>query len=136
MPGSLRLRATGLACLAACCLALTGCGSSQDDAVDTAAGAFYEAVATGDGDGACAVLAPVTLAELEQSSGRPCPEAVLSEEIPDVAAPEGIEVFGTMAQVRYDGEVAFLTRFEDGWRIVAAACTPARSRYDCSVQGA
>jgi hypothetical protein len=41
-----------------------------------------------------------------------------------------------MAQVRYAGETAFLTRFEDGWRIVAAACTPVRSRYDCSIQGA
>lgn len=125
----------GSAVLAAC-LVLAGCGDSQDDAVDSAVRTFYAALTAGDGDGACAQLAPATRAELEQSSGSPCPAAVLAEGVPDVTEPREIEVFGTMAQVHFDREVTFLTRFADGWRVVAAACTPVRSRYDCSIQGA
>lgn len=97
---------------------------------------FYTAVAAQDGASACAILSPAARSELEQSAGKPCPRAILEEDVPAVAAPERIEVFGTMAQVRYAGETAFLTRFEQGWRVVAAACTPTRAKYDCSVQGA
>jgi hypothetical protein len=61
---------------------------------------------------------------------------VLSEQVPDVTEPQRTEVFGTMARVSYTGDVVFLTRFEDGWRVVAAACTETRTRYDCAVQGA
>jgi hypothetical protein len=136
VPGPRRSRTTGLALVAASCLAVAGCSGAQDDAVADVVADFYEAVAVGDGEGACAVLAPATLSELEQSAGKPCAEAILGEGVPDVADPERIEVFGTMAQVRYDQDVAFLTRFEDGWRVVAAACTPVPSRYDCSIQGA
>jgi hypothetical protein len=133
---SRRLRAGCIVLLAVCTVGSSGCAGSQDDAVGTVADTFYAAVGGGDGDRACAVLAPATQSELEQSSGKPCAEAVLSEGLPDVTDPQGIEVFGTMAQVQWDGEVTFLTRFDDGWRIVAAACTPTRSRYDCSIQGA
>ena len=122
--------------LAGCGFLFSGCGGSQDEAVESTVDTFYEAVVAGEGDAACEVLAPATLSELEQSTGKPCAEAVLSEGVPDVAAPRRIEVFGTMAQVEWDGEVTFLSRFEDGWRVVAAACAPARSHYDCSIMGA
>jgi hypothetical protein len=115
---------------------LAGCSSSQDDAVRGAADGFYAALNAQDGASACGVLAPATTSELEQSSGRPCAEAVLEEDVPTVGNPRRIEVFGTMAEVRFDGETTFLTRFEDGWRVIAAGCTPARSRYDCSIQAA
>ena len=133
--GSRRRRTAGLALVAASCLAASGCSGAQDAAVADVVADFYEAVSTSDGEGACAVLAPATLTELEQSAGKPCAEAVLSEGVPDVAGPERIQVFGTMAQVRHDQDVAFLTRFDDGWRVVAAACTAASSRYDCSIKG-
>jgi hypothetical protein len=133
---SRRPRTAGIALGAACCLLVAGCGGSQDNAVADTVRAFYDAVAAQDGDAACAVLAPATRSELEQSAGKPCAGAILGEDVPEVASPEKIEVFGSMAQVRHGSEVAFLTRFEDGWRVVAAACTPARSRYDCSIQGA
>jgi hypothetical protein len=77
------------------------------------------------------------------SSGRECAVAVVSEVPASVSGsaqdwgPEGVEVFETMAQVRYDGETVFLTRVGDSWRVWAAACErPAAARtYDCSVQG-
>ncbi|MDQ4055397.1 MAG: hypothetical protein M3237_22270 [Actinomycetota bacterium] len=136
MPVSRRRRNAGLTTVAASCLLVAGCSGAQEDAAADVAADFYQAVATGEGEDACAVLAPATLSELEQSAGKPCPEAVLGEDVPEVADPGRIEVFGTMAQVHYDQDVAFLTRFEDGWRVVAAACTPASPRYDCSIQGA
>jgi hypothetical protein len=122
--------------LVAACITLSGCASAQDEAIADATGAFYEAVAAGDGEHACAALAPASQSELEQSAGKPCAQAVLDEDVPEVADPQEIEVFGTMAQVRFAGETTFLTRFEDGWRVVAAACKPTRTRYDCSIQGA
>jgi hypothetical protein len=117
-------------------VAVSGCSHAQDDAVQDTANRFYAAVAGGDGESACSVLASATRSELEQSAGKPCAQAILDEDVPKVVDPQEIEVFGTMAQVRYDNDVTFLTRFEDGWRVVAAACTPARIRYDCSLQGA
>ena len=45
-------------------------------------------------------------------------------------------MFGTTAQVRYEGETLFLARFDDTWRVVAAGCTAQRPKpYDCLLQG-
>jgi hypothetical protein len=133
---SARHQAAVVLLTAVACITLSGCGSAQEETVADTAGAFYEAVGASDGQAACAVLAPASQSELEQSAGKPCAQAILDEDVPDVVDPEDIVVFGTMAQVRFAGETTFLTRFEDGWRVVAAACTPGRSRYDCSIKGA
>ena len=130
----------GARCLAAAAgaavLLLSGCAGAQDGAAQRAAQAFYTAVAAGDGAAACAALAAPTRAELEQSSGKPCEQAVLEEDVPEVGQPVDVQVFGTMAEVSYDGERAFLSRYSDGWRVVAAACTTDRAdRYDCMVKG-
>ncbi len=45
-------------------------------------------------------------------------------------------VAGTPFQVRMRYTRTWVRNTEDGWRIVAAACAPVRSRYDCSIQGA
>lgn len=108
--------------------------AQQDDAIRTADD-FVAAVADGDGRAACAQLAPVTVEELEQSSGSPCAKAVLGEA---TAAGERVEVntFGTMSQVRYTDDVLFLSRFDDGWRIVAAGCVARRGGpYSCGIEG-
>jgi len=113
-----------------------GCGSSQDGAVEEAAGEFYAALAARDGGRACALLAPSTRSEVEQSTGKPCSSAILEERLPDPSSPQAVEVFGTAGEVRYDGEVAFLAAFADGWRVVAAGCTPQDPHpYDCLVAG-
>ncbi len=114
----------------------TGCGSSQDADVRSSASTFYDAVDAGDGARACELLTPRTRSELEQSSGQPCAEAIRAERVPQVDHPTDVSAFGTMAQVRYHGETTFLTRFQDGWRVVAAACTPGPAGvYDCRISG-
>lgn len=113
-----------------------GCGNTQDDAVLQVAHDFYGALSEHDGDAACDLLAPATRSELEQSSGKDCSAAV-TEEVQPASDPQRVRVFGTSAQVRYDGETAFLARFQDGWRVMAASCRPqASGPYDCSVKGA
>ena len=45
-----------------------------------------------------------------------------------------VEVFDSMAQVRVGADTVFLSRYDGGWRVVAAACTPVPGRpYDCSI---
>ena len=117
-------------------LAVTGCSSQQDAAASDLAQQFYAALADRDGAAACRKLAPETLSELEESAAKPCPEAVLEERLPDVGEPSVVHVFGTMAQVRYAGESAFLSRFPDGWRVTAAGCLPQPpGPYECRVEG-
>jgi hypothetical protein len=122
-------------------LLLSGCSGTQDDPVRRAADSFYAALADGDGADACAMLSPRTASEVEQSAQKPCAKAILEEDIPDVTGGDGapgpreVSAYGTSAQVRYDGETAFLARYDDGWRVVAAGCTPGpRATYDCQVE--
>ena len=97
---------------------------------------FYEAYTADDGAAACAELAPKTKSELEQSSGKPCDEAVLEEDVPETSAPLDVHVFGTQARVRWDGETTFLARFQGGWKVMAAACTARPDQpYDCGISG-
>jgi hypothetical protein len=115
---------------------LAACGSPQDQAVRGTAQEFASAVRAGDAVAACALLAPGTRAELEQSSSGPCAQ-VLLDEVPSIGADVGdVEVFGTAGRVRAGSEVVFLARFRDGWRVSAAGCTPTRGAlYDCRVKG-
>ena len=117
-------------------LGVSGCANAQDHAVRATAAAFYRAVADGDGAKACAALAPKTVSELEKSAEKPCARAILEEDIPAVLDPRAVQTFGTMAKVDFGPETAFLTRFPDGWKVMAAACTDQPQKpYDCAVQG-
>lgn len=124
------------AAVVALLLALTGCGSPpHEDAVTSVADAFHRAFAERDGAAACAELAPKTRSELEQSAGKPCAEAVLEEPV-EPSSSSRVEVFGTQALVGEGRSVTFLARFPDGWKVMAAACTPQRvGPYDCSISG-
>jgi len=114
----------------------TGCAESGDDEVSAISADFYAAVADHDGDTACGLLSTRTRSEVERSSGKPCATGLLEEGLPAVGAAREVAVFGTSAQVRYAGEVAFLSRFHDGWRVVAAKCSAQPDdRYDCEVSG-
>jgi hypothetical protein len=117
---------------------MAGCGSTENGPAGDTAQAFHAALAAGDGARGCALVAPRTSSALEESSGLPCPRAVLAQHLAVVSRPESVRVFGTMAEVRYADEVTFLARFPDGWRVVAAACAPTtRDRpHDCRIQGA
>jgi hypothetical protein len=119
-------------------LGLTGCGDvgRREAAASAVAAGLLAAVAGHDGATACAALAPDTAAELVQSAGKPCDQAILDEDLPAPAAVSGADVYGQWAQVRLADDTVFLAVFPGGWRVVAAGCTPRKSRpYNCTLQG-
>jgi hypothetical protein len=117
---------------------VTGCAGSEPrrDAVANTAVRLLTAVQDGDGNAACAVLAPDTTAALEQSADASCAEAILGEDLPKPGTVRQIAVYGQWAEVVFDDDTVFLAAFPGGWRVVAAGCTPQGERpYDCVVQG-
>ena len=115
-------------------LVSAGCaGRSADDAASSA-DAFYEALADGDGRAACAQLSSTTRSALVESAGKPCPRAVLEEDVPRPGDLREEHAFGTSAQLRYAEDTVFLGRYPDGWRVTAAGCTrPPHRPYDCLI---
>lgn len=115
---------------------LSGCGSAGSAGPREAATTFASALVAGDGQTACAVLAPATKSELEQSSGKACPSAILEERLPDAGAVRSAAVYGSMAQVRLAGDTVFVAKFKAGWKVMAAGCSPVPGHpYDCDLQG-
>jgi hypothetical protein len=126
-----------LAVLLAALLLTAGCGGARADAVGEVATDFYAAARAGDGVRACALLAPATRHEVEQSADAPCATAVLDSDIPDAGDPVHVDVYGRQAQVRFGADTAFLADLPDGWKVVAVACTARGEQpYDCQVKGA
>jgi len=129
---------------AACCLAavtsVTGCGSNRAADVQAVATRFYNAVAGENGADACALLAPPTRSSVEQSEKKPCAGAIVAAGLRPATDLRRVRVYGTMAQVTWAGDVTFLTRYGDGWRVLAAGCSvppPSQrtaDRYDCTVE--
>jgi hypothetical protein len=116
--------------------ALTGCSSGHEEAVATTVHRFYAALSEGNASTACGLLAPETRTELEQSTGQPCEDAILAEAVRQPGEEQGLDVFGTMATVRFTGDTAFLAEFDDGWRVMATACHDVPGKpYDCKVKG-
>ena len=129
-------RTAGVLLAAPVVLGVAGCGQPHEQDVAAVARTFYEAHSARDGAAACGQLAPDTRSELQESAGRPCAEAVVEEDVPTVAAPTDIRVFGTQAEVTWEGETTFLARFQDGWKVMAAACTPQPGApYNCTLSG-
>ncbi|WP_231135141.1 hypothetical protein [Motilibacter deserti] len=117
-------------------LACAGCAGSRGDAAETAATRFAQALQSQDGESACAALAPATLEELEQDEQQECAEAITAQELNDAGTAVGVDVFDGQARVRLEHDTYFLSRFDDGWRVVAAGCTPREGLpYDCTVKG-
>ncbi|MGK5678334.1 hypothetical protein [Actinoplanes sp. URMC 104] len=117
-------------------VAVAGCASvgNREDAAAGVAARLLSAVDAGDGDAACAVLAPGTAQAVAEDE--PCPEAILDKDLPGPGRVLEASVYGQWAQVRLDDDTVFLGAFPGGWRVVAAGCTPRGSRpYDCTVQG-
>jgi hypothetical protein len=124
--------------MVAALVALAGCGSTggRAEAASAVATRLLTAIAGGDGAAACAVLAPGTTAELEESAGKPCPEAILDEDLPEPGPVDRTAVYGQWAQVRLATDTVFLGVFPGGWRVVAAGCDARGDRpYDCTLQG-
>ncbi|WP_406726383.1 hypothetical protein WJ438_19405 [Streptomyces sp. GD-15H] len=133
----------GRACGVAVSVLLTVCGVSgcgavaerRDDVRETAA-VFEQALGEGAYDRVCAVLAPATVEELEQSAGSPCAKA-LSEEAPQPGGPvRRTDVYGNQARAVLSSDTLFLSHFTSGWRVVAAGCEPRpREPYRCRIKG-
>lgn len=114
----------------------TACGSDLPAASSNAAARFYQAIEANNGAAACALLAPRTLHEVEQSAQAPCETAILDEDIPAGGKVTKLRQYGTQAQARMSDDTAFLAEFDNGWKVVAAACTPqGQLPYDCRVKG-
>ncbi|GAA2701624.1 hypothetical protein [Nonomuraea recticatena] len=95
---------------------------------------FAAATAAQQGEAACALLTPKAAQKLPDQ-GQTC--ALALEELGlRVGAVESVAVWGDEAQVRLNGDTMFLQRFEEGWRIRAAGCTPTGEDqpYDCEVE--
>ncbi|MER6590291.1 hypothetical protein ABT214_00175 [Micromonospora purpureochromogenes] len=119
-------------------VAVAGCGSVTDrgDAAAAVTVRMVDAVTAKDGVAACALLAPDTAAELEQTADKPCAEAILEAHLPGPGAVSDSRVYGQWAQVRLNGDTVFLAVFPGGWRVVAAGCTARGDEpYDCVLQG-
>jgi hypothetical protein len=128
---SLTVVAVGMVLVAA-----SGCGSPQTDVARSTAVAFERALHAGDTGRACGLLAPKTKSELVESAGKPCPEALAEEGLPEPGTTRKAESFGTMAQVRFERDVLFLAQFQGGWKVLAAGCEERPDRpYDCVVGG-
>jgi hypothetical protein len=122
------------------CLAATGCGRSGDrDRATEVAGKFLQAVAAGDGAVACGLLAADTRKALEDEEQEPCPEAIGGLQI-EPGSPTAVELYLTNAKADLDnGDSAFLSETEAGWRVSAAGCKrgdgpPADAPMDCELE--
>ena len=115
-----------------CALAFGGCTEPTGADAAAAAVAFAQAEPTG----ACRLLAPETAAAMATDGD--CVTALAALDLPRDAVVQAVEVAGEAAKVRLPGQVLFLARFPDGWRVTAAGCVrpdpdPAVP-HDCEVE--
>lgn len=114
---------------------VSGCAVSSAPGREAGAG-FYRTVEAGDWSAACAWLAPQTRTELEQSAGTACPEALADEYLPQPGAVGSSVAYGTMTLVRFAHDTVFVARFQSGWKVMAAGCSPVPGHpYECELQG-
>ncbi len=114
----------------------TGCGSvaAEREAPSAAALSFYADLADGAAVRACGELLPETRHQLEESRGAPCTQALAALQL-KAGAVRVVDVYGDEGRVVLDGDTAFLSKFDNHWRIVAAGCTERQKLpYDCQLE--
>jgi ketosteroid isomerase-like protein len=118
---------------------VAGCAPSGDQATARAVtDRFFAAVASGDGDQACAQLSPDTRSELESQEKKPCREAITGLGLEGSAVQRvDVHLFNAMVALA-DGDAVFLDQGEQGWRLSAVGCKdagkPADRPYDCELE--
>lgn len=127
-----------LTLLSICGLVLGGCDSAgqRDSAASAAATGFERLLSSDDAKGLCRALAPETRGALEESGKADCEKAIAAQKIPLGGEIRGTDVYGRQARVVLEMDTLFLSRFADGWKVVAAGCVPrADQPYQCTLQG-
>ncbi|MFF7448897.1 MULTISPECIES: hypothetical protein [unclassified Streptomyces] len=127
-----------LAVLSLCGLGLGGCDSvgERDSAASAAARGFERALRSHDAEGLCAALAPETRSEVEESEKKSCEQAIAAQDLPLGGGVRGTDVHGRQARVVLASDTLFLSRFADGWKVVAAGCVPRPGQpYQCVIKG-
>ncbi|MDQ1032616.1 hypothetical protein QF035_010198 [Streptomyces umbrinus] len=133
----------GRACGVVVAVLLGGCSASgcgtvaerRNDVRDTTA-VFERALGEGAYDRVCAVLAPVTVEEVEQSAGSPCVRAMSEASLPPGGPVRRTDVYGNQARAVLSSDTLFLSHFTYGWRVVAAGCEPRpQEPYQCRIKG-
>lgn len=115
-----------------------GCGavSERRDEARAAAERFEQALAARQYAQVCHALADVTRQEVEQSAGGPCEKGMSQANAPDGGSVIHVDVHGRQARAVLTGDTLFLSRFPDGWKVMAAGCTPQPDRpYQCEIKG-
>ncbi|MFD7444859.1 hypothetical protein [Streptomyces sp. NPDC059909] len=118
---------------------ISGCGGATARNGEAAALAeeFERALHGGDTTAACTLLAPETHSELEESQRMKCSAALAREQLPEGGPVQHVDVYGRQALVVLRGDTLFLSRFGDGWRVVAAGCEAEPGKpYQCTIKGA
>ncbi|MFE7595643.1 hypothetical protein [Streptomyces sp. NPDC057494] len=106
------------------------------DGATQAGRAFEQALADADYRQACALLAPQTRQQLQENEHRLCAPALRDQALPTAGPVRATQVYGRQALLRLQNDSLFLSQFADGWKVVAADCTPRGDQpYQCSLKG-
>jgi hypothetical protein len=120
---------------AAAVLMLTGCSQGMASPAGVAED-FAAALDENDFGGACELLTPAAVSELESTTGQPCDTALESLEVPAGGAVVSVEAWGRAAIAEMEQDTLFLARTGESWAVRAAGCTPAPDApFDCAVTG-
>lgn len=117
---------------------LCGCGApaARVDGATQAGSAFEQALADADYPRACALLAPQTRQQLQEDQHLPCGPALRGQGLPAAGQVRAAQVYGRQALLGLQHDTLFLSQFHDGWKVVAAGCTPRGDQpYRCSLKG-
>lgn len=115
---------------------LSGCSGRDTAAPERTVTAFARAISASDGERACAFLSVEVSSTVAESTGMPCPAAVLRADLPDPSSVRSAELYGHQAFVTTGTDTLFLSEFPDGWKIIGAGCEPRGDKpYDCAISG-
>ncbi len=119
-----------------CILVTFGCAPVGADEARRTAADFQDSVGAADWTGACDLLSEHARRGLEAASARTCVEALPTLRLP-TASIGSTKVWGRNAGVQVGSGAVFLSRFTNGWRVIAAGCTPQGTDrpYDCTIGG-
>ena len=109
-------------------LLLAGCSTTGEQDVRASAERFAREAVSSPAQ-ACGLVASATLDQLEQD-GEKCSDVVGSAVPSDLGAVRAVSLAGSSAQVRFEGDTLFLSRDDEGWRVLAAGCRRTSSDPD------